>query len=557
MKIRTSLAWILSLCMTLTLAGCGQGDGSQSGEGSEEPAVVNPDSGSESGNDAARENSVTLAYYSAEGLHPYTCDNAANQIITDLIYEPLFEINDSFEAEPCLALSCTSRVISASGPASEDTGDEDTSEGDPSDGDEEDAAKSKRSKIAGKTDCIIELRQDVTFSDGTAMTAADVVYSLEQAAQSNSIYADRLADMESVRASGDSTVVITLNAANASFEALLDIPIISSGTGNERFPVGTGPYQVKTKDGKAQKLTKNTNWWQEGSLPVQEVGLYAAEDSDMLIFGFGSGAVSMVATDLTGTGSLTYTGEYDVVDYPTTSLIYVGCNTRSGTCQSKSFRQVLNYAFDRETLSTKMLSGHAEPASLPVSPRSKLYDEKLAEKYAWSEEKAKEALQDAAYYGRTLKLIVNSESTFKTAFAAELEKELEAVGIDVKVEELAWKDFSEALEDRDFDLYLGEVKLTANFDLTELISEEGNLNYGGYSSDELEELLTKFLTAAPEKWSEAASNLYKAVAEDAPIIPLCFKNNSVLTHWGSEVEITPTQQNLFYHFSDWDLTPDA
>ena len=51
--------------------------------------------------------------------------------------------------------------------------------------------------------------------------------------------------------------------------------------------------------------------------------------------------------------------------------------------------------------------------------------------------------------------------------------------------------------------------------------------------------------------------MYQVVAEDAPIIPLCFKNNSVLTHWGSEVEITPTQQNLFYLFSDWDLTPDA
>ena len=42
-----------------------------------------------------------------------------------------------------------------------------------------------------------------------------------------------------------------------------------------------------------------------------------------------------------------------MVDYPTTSMIYVGCNTRSGSCQSKSFRQVLNYAFDRETLATK------------------------------------------------------------------------------------------------------------------------------------------------------------------------------------------------------------
>ena len=553
MKIRKILALILSPCMMLSLASCGQGDGSQSAGGSGGDVSIRAGSESEGTGAIAQTNAITLAYYSSEGLHPYTCDNAANQVIADLIYEPLFEINDSFAVEPCLALSCTSNVISASGPTAEDVDEGDAGEGDQPSGSEEETAKSKKSKIAGETVCTIQLRDDVKFSNGSAMTAADVVYSLEQAAKSNSIYADRLSNMKSVQASGSNTVVITLNAADAAFESLLDIPIVSSGTGGDRFPVGTGPYQVKTKDNKAQKLTQNTSWWQGSSLPVDEIGLYAAEDSDMLIFGFGSGAVSMVATDLTGTGSLTYTGEYNVVDYPTTSFIYVGCNTHSGSCQSKSFRQVLNYAFDRDTLAVKMLSGHAEVAALPVSPRSKLYDEKLAEQYAWSEEKAKTALQDASYYGRTLKLIVNSESTFKTAFAAELAKELKAVGISVEVEELAWRDFSEALEEGDFDLYLGEVKLTANFDLTELISEEGNLNYGGYSDSDLEELLTKFLTAPAEKRAEAASKLYQAIAEEAPIIPLCFKNNSVLTHWSSEAVITPTQQNLFYHFADWDL----
>ncbi len=194
---------------------------------------------------------------------------------------------------------------------------------------------------------------------------------------------------------------------------------------------------------------------------------------------------------------------------------------------------------------------------MPVSPNSKLYDEKLAEKYAWSEEKAKKALRDASYYGQTLTLIVNSESTFKTAFAGELEKELEAVGISVEVKKLAWGDFADALKNREFDLYLGEVKLTANFDLTELITEEGNLNYGGYSDNNLETRLTGFLTANREKRSDAARKLYQTVAEQAPIIPLCFKNNSVLTHWDPEVAITPTQQNLFYHFADWDLTVDS
>ena len=74
----------------------------------------------------------------------------------------------------------------------------------------------------------------------------------------------------------------------------------------------------------------------------------------------------------------------------------------------------------------------------------------------------------------------------------ELEKELEAVGISVEVKKLAWGDFADALKNREFDLYLGEVKLTANFDLTELITEEGNLNYGGYSDNDLETRLTGF-----------------------------------------------------------------
>ncbi len=551
MKIRNVSAFILVVCAMLTLASCGQHNNTdQSAESSSGSVSTGAESIAEPD---AQTNPFTLAYYSAEGLHPYTCDNAANQTITGLIYEPLFEISDSFEAEPCLALKCTVNVTSASGPVTEEGNTDETGREDQSDGGETEKEKNKRSKIAGETVCTIELRDDVKFSNGETMTASDVVYSLEQAAKSGSIYADRLSDVKTVRASGSNTVEITLDAANAAFETLLDIPIVCIDTGRNAIPDGTGPYQVQEKNGKAKKLVKNSRWWQGKQLPTEEVKLYAAEDSDMLIFGFGSGAVSVVATDITGTGSLTYTGEYDVVDYPTTNLIYVGCNTRSGPCQSRSFRQMLNYAFDRETLSVKMLSGHAQAAVLPVSPKSNLYDEKLAEKYDCSEEKAKELLQEATYYGLTLRLIVNSESTFKTAFAAELKKELEAVGINVEVKELAWSDFSEALDSREFDLYLGEVKLTADFDITELVSENGNLNYGGYRDDALEKLLTDYQTATIQERSKAANKFYRAVAEEAPIIPLCFKNNSVLTHWGAETVITPTQQNLFYHFADWDL----
>lgn len=555
MNIRRISALTIALSLLLSLTACGgQGDSSQGSASNAAPAASDQSSG---GVSAAQ--SFSLGYYKGEGLHPYTCSNTTNQNLMGLIYEPLFAIDQTFATEPCLAKSCTIQVTSASGSEEEKDTEGDASEtgteGDETD--QKDASKEEkkkeqpRSKIAGKTTCTIQLRDDVTFSDGTSLSAEDVVYSLEQAKGKGSIYRERLSDVTSITASGSTTVVIEINAADAAFDSLLDIPIISRSGGSN--PIGTGPYVLNTKKGKAVSMTRNTNWWQEGTLPADTITLYAADDSDMMIFGFGSGSISMVNTDLTGTNALSYTGDYNVVDYPTTSMLYVGCNTHSGPCQNQSFRQALYYVFDRDTLATKMLSGHAEPTVLPVSPKSKLYDEKLAETYAWSEETAKKKLADGHYYNQTLKLIVNKESAFKTAFAEEMKKELEAIGIKVQVEALAWDEFADALDERSFDLYLGEVKLKSNFDLTAVIGSNGNLNYGGYQDKDLEKLLTKFQTADKASRAAAAKNLYKAVADAAATIPLCFKNHSVLTHWSANASIAPTQQNLFYHIAEWDL----
>lgn len=555
MNIRRISALTIALSLLLSLTACGgQGDSSQGSASDAAPAASDQSSGG-----ASAAQSFSLGYYKGEGLHPYTCSNTTNQNLMGLIYEPLFAIDQTFATELCLAKSCTIQVTSASGSEEEKDTEGDASEtgteGDETD--QKDASKEEkkkeqpRSKIAGKTTCTIQLRDDVTFSDGTSLSAEDVVYSLEQAKGKGSIYRERLSDVTSITASGSTTVVIEINAADAAFDSLLDIPIISRSGGSN--PIGTGPYVLNTKKGKAVSMTRNTNWWQEGTLPADTITLYAADDSDMMIFGFGSGSISMVNTDLTGTNALSYTGDYNVVDYPTTSMLYVGCNTHSGPCQNQSFRQALYYVFDRDTLATKMLSGHAEPTVLPVSPKSKLYDEKLAETYAWSEETAKKKLADGHYYNQTLKLIVNKESAFKTAFAEEMKKELEAIGIKVQVEVLAWDEFADALDERSFDLYLGEVKLKSNFDLTAVIGSNGNLNYGGYQDKDLEKLLTKFQTADKASRAAAAKNLYKAVADAAATIPLCFKNHSVLTHWSANASIAPTQQNLFYHIAEWDL----
>ena len=191
MNIRRISALTIALSFLLSLTACGgHGDSSQGSASDAAPAASDQSSGG-----ASAAQSFSLGYYKGEGLHPYTCSNTTNQNLMGLIYEPLFAIDPTFATEPCLAKSCTIQVTSASGSQAEK--DQADSSGDTSTGDttgtdgtqtgdqtgqtdqskQQKAEEQPRSKIAGKTTCTIQLRDDVTFSDGTSLSAEDVVYS--------------------------------------------------------------------------------------------------------------------------------------------------------------------------------------------------------------------------------------------------------------------------------------------------------------------------------------------------------------------------------------------
>ncbi|MCD8190125.1 MAG: ABC transporter substrate-binding protein [Clostridiales bacterium] len=606
MKKRSFLSLVLVLSLLLGLTACArQGDSSADGDSSAEgSADASVEEMAEEPEETDELSAFGLGYYKGVGINPYFCDNAQNQTISGLVYESLFEVNESFEAIPCLAESVTAEVRSTGTTtmkSDEDEAEEETEEDTESQtGDEETdpgtaeeagdgSASAEAEESAGttittyETDVTITLRSGVTFSDGSTMDADDVVYSIECAMDSDSVYYNRLSTVTSVSQGSSTTVYLTISGANTNVAAFLDIPIVKYGTGEDLFPVGTGPYiPQRNKNGLPTKLTANTSWWQltreyeeevenlnstSGSdttmlvvktitQPLEEIQIYAVEDSDELVFGFSSGSVSVVSTDLTGTDSLSYTGSYTVTDYATTNMIYLGCNTSEGACADQSLRAAIYRSLNRETLVSRMLAGHAEAAVLPVSPSSALYDEELAEELAYDRSTAEE-LCKAADPGSTLTLVVNSNSSFKVSLAKEIAQELEDAGLDVEVETLSWSKYKKALRNGDYDLYLGEVKMKGNFDLTQFIGYGGSLNYSDYYDADLSELSRLFNCASSEERTTAASDFYRELAEQAPFIPVCFKTYSLLSREGYLTSQKPTQQNLFYHFWDWSFTEAA
>lgn len=507
--MRHNAPLVLLLALLFALAAC-TGQTAQEVEQGAQAPVQADDSTSQSSAGAGTADGVpfTLGYYADLGLNPYTCSNSTNQAVIRLLYEPLFEVGPDFSVQPVLAVSC-------------------------------------RSDGGGRW--TLTLAEDAVFWNGEALTAQDVVYSLEQAAAEESIYAGRLAPMSGLSAEGDA-VVFSWAEPLGELESLLEIPIVQAGTAADSVPTGTGPYQpVSGEDGLAS-LAVHRAWSQAESLPVEEIALYPVTDSDMLIYGFESGEITLVPSDLTGSNSLGYSGNYEVWDYPTSYLLYLGCNTADGPCAGTAFRLALQGALDREMMATSLLSGHATASPLPFHPDSALYDAALADAFSEPDSSALKG-----YAGESVAILVNADSSFKITLAEYVAATLEAAGLEAEVETLAWSDFQTALEAGEYDLYLGEVRLEPNFDLSALLAENGSLNFSGYRSDGISAALDAYLAAGSDTRAEAAAALSAAVCQEAPILPLCFEEHSILSGWGSLEHCTATQSNLFYHIQDWTL----
>ena len=449
-----------------------------------------------------------LAYYPEEGFHPITGGNRTNLALGGLVYEGLYALDQQFEPEPQL---CTQGVQAADG-----------------------------------LSWTFTLRAGVTFSDGSPLTSAEVKSSLDLA-RTSSLYASRFSDITGVTA-GEGSVTVTLSRANGNLPALLDIPIVKETGG---VPLGTGPY-VLSQSGEDWSLTARQGWWQGEALSLQTIPLRSIRETDDLIHAFDTRDIALVSTDLTGTNALGFSGSFDTVDYPTSIMLYVGFNVTSGPCRSAAVRQALLRAFARSSVAPALYSSTARPAALPISPASSYYPESLAQELEYAPQEAAQLLEPAGKVG-SLSFVAPSDNAARAATAQHLADGLTELGLQVELRLLPWDEYTAALEKGDFDLYLAEVKLTADFDLTALITAGGSLNYGGYADAEAATLLQAYRAASGQGRDLSALRLYERLAEEPPFAVLCFKNWSVLTQWSRISNLTPTQQNVFYGFAHWDI----
>jgi hypothetical protein len=111
-------------------------------------------------------------------------------------------------------------------------------------------------------------------------------------------------------------------------------------------------------------------------------------------------------------------------------------------------------------------------------------------------------------------------------------------------------EYKRILRSGDYDLCLASVRLTSDFDLTPLLCSSGSLYCGG-CSNELQQAVVAFRSAEEEDREEYARILCLLLAQECPILPICFSRNVLVIGRGVAQGLDPTWTDPYRNPMDW------
>lgn len=449
----------------------------------------------------------TLPVESDASFHPTLVESKINKVLAPLMYESLYQLNSHFQAEPYLI---ESQWVSENG-----------------------------------LQWVFTLKPEIYFSDGTIMTGSIVASALNEARRSDSYYVSRFSHVQNITSSGNQ-ITITLTEPNYMFPSLLDIPI-SYGGGD--LPLGSGPYQYSEYE---NKLLLNAAWWNSKTLP-HEVNLVPIHQERELISAFDTGKLSVVDGNLPTSSGLGFSGNYQVWEYTSSHLFYLGVRSDWGSNQ-KTLLSLCSKVIDREKLVDLALAGYGIATDYPIHPWSEMG--LMLPPIEYNLEETAERLIKLAKQSYTIELLVNGSSPQKEAIAREIAEQLRQYDVKIEVISLPVEEYLARLESGDFQLFVGEVYLTPDFDLGELLLAGGSYAYGRTGTDWLSYLWSEyrhkgFSILYPNEEGEIEDHFFQYVEEYSSIIPLFFKNGTMLSCWGHMSQASPVQNNLFYNLAYW------
>jgi peptide/nickel transport system substrate-binding protein len=387
----------------------------------------------------------------------------------------------------------------------------------------------------GKT-YTFKLVAGATFHDGSAMTADDVVSSLNRVVSKDiaSPLASRLAAMDKATAKDASTVEVTLKEPSAPFlTSIASIAIVprafeANKDGLQRQPVGTGPFRFKEwQPNSFIELSKHAGYWNKAQPKLEGVKFNIIPESATRQVGLSSGQYAMLP-NIDAATALQLKGKPNVTISETMELAYtlVGMNTAKPPFDNAKVRQALNLALNRQEIVQAALFGAGVPGG-PLSPALKDWavDVKSFPCFTSSAQKAQDLLKEAGVTTPlAVTLLVLPRQDIRD-IAQVVQAQLNKAGFkaELKIPELGA--FVQDWRNSNFEAFVSTNAGSADPDDTffRTLRTGGSTNVFKYSNADVDKLLDS-ARIEPNKAARKASydKLQSLIACDGPIAFLTY-----------------------------------
>ena len=435
---------------------------------------------------------------------------------------------------------------------------------------------------------VYEIRDDVTFSDGTPMKVDDVIFSMERnmGDGSDSYVAWMFDSVDSIEKTGDWEITVHLKNPDAFWQyvpATTGGAVISEAYYNEHKDnfgtasggiLATGAYKFDHwTNGSEIVLTENENYWDD-SAPVdfKTIDYTIISEDTTRIAALKTGQIDFsvnVSVDMIGQLSDAENLTLDSVH--AYRIDHLAFNTEKAPFNDVNVRKAIAYAIDAENLVNNIYGEYGQPGSGLLFGDA-LYTigsaddwQKFADtldNYSYNIEKAKECLAASAYPdGFDCRLAVSNISYYQS-MAVYIQAALAEIGINVSVEQHTYDEMitiqfgnlldADGYKDYDMGLFDWQADFPDPAGNVRPILISSNAGAGGsntssFKNADVDALFTKENNSVDEAERVDLIKQYSEIILDqVPVYVLCFSNQTFAVNKRFTADIGP----LYF----WDLT---
>ncbi|MFD8531109.1 ABC transporter substrate-binding protein [Streptosporangium canum] len=283
----------------------------------------------------------------------------------------------------------------------------------------------------------VNLRGDITFHKGDALTAADVKFTVDKVMSPDTPTNIRYAKVTKTEVTSPTQVVLTLAepAGPALFDFLGSLPIVNDATftekGNGTDIDGTGPFAFTSwNPGASYTLKRNAKYW--GAKPhLDEIEFVVTKDATAELSALRSGrAQAAWGLNAADVQSLAADPKWTVVDSGGT-IYSLNLNVTKAPFTDKAVRQAVGYAIDYDRINQQVFGGIGVKSNVYWAPDDPGMTEQLNRRYTYDPAKAKALVEQAGAAGAEVPIVYGPNP----ALAAEYEiiaNNLTAIGLKPK-----------------------------------------------------------------------------------------------------------------------------